>query len=59
MEQTLYKNIGLKTGETLNKGTKVTVKSIPNNDHSCIVNNGIRDYRLSYTSVFKQPSEKG
>ena len=58
MQQTLYKDIGLKTGETLHKGTKVSVKSIQDNDHSCIVNNGVRDYRLSYLSVFKRPSDK-
>ena len=58
MEQTLYKDVGLKSGETLTKGTRVSVKSIPDNDHSCIVNNGIRDYRLRYTSVFKRPSDK-
>jgi len=56
--QKLYKNIGLRSGETLTKGTQVSVRAIPGNDHVCIVNNGIRDIKLSYTSVFKMPSER-
>ena len=56
MQKTLYKDIPLKSGETLTKGTKVTVRAIPGNDRACMINNGTRDYQLRYTSVFKVPS---
>jgi hypothetical protein len=57
MMKTLYKDIPLKSGETLTKGSKVTVRAIPDNYRACIVNNGVRDYPLRYTSVFKVPSD--
>lgn len=56
MMKTLYKDIPLKSGDILTKGSKVTVRSIPDNYRACIVNNGVRDYQLRYTSVFKTPS---
>lgn len=55
--KTLTKDIRLKSGDVLVKGTKVSVKPIVGYDRGCTINNGIRDYRVSYSSVFKVPSE--
>lgn len=57
MQKTLYRDIPLKSGEILTKGTKVTVKPIPGVDRGCVINNGSRDYKIPYTYVFRKPSD--
>jgi hypothetical protein len=57
MIKTLPKDIKLKSGETLLKGTKVTVAPIEGSDHGCLVTMpDATTHRLSYQSVFKAPS---
>ena len=41
MMKTLYKDIPLKSGDILTKGSKVTVRSIPDNYRACVVKKGI------------------
>lgn len=56
IRKTLYKDIPLKSGIVLKKGTVVNVSSIPDVLTSCNVTIGNDTYRLRYQSVFKSPS---
>lgn len=56
--KTLYKDIKLKSGEILKKGTKVTVYPIKDNPHRCSIIYEQKKYRLRWDSVIKPPSIK-
>ena len=56
MRKTMYKDIMLRNGNIIKKGTIGEVKPIPNNTSACFVTIGDHTYQLRYSSVFKAPS---